>query len=160
MDYQEFIEAIYEPINKGIFDDELPQPFLLAERVGTSHDGEVLGMFLTGENSPYSDKPTIIINPYKHWDLLDDDAGLTDYFLFMTDTLAHEMIHYYCHLHGITDTKDDGTHTDEFMDACKSHWIECGDGDQGKNLTSIGIGGWNGFSNYADPDILELLEMA
>lgn len=156
MDNCSFLDQVYNAINEGLFDGGLDKPLLIPQRIGTSRDGEVLGMYLNPEAEGGFGVSAIYVNPNVSEEV-GERTGSGTYYV-MVETLVHEMTHYYNYLQGIEDTDGEGRHNERFREAALAHGQECEEAGNGKSATALTLEGYLAIADHLDEEILELLD--
>ena len=112
----------FDVINRTLFNGDLPP---IDIRKGERNDGAsgVFHVIIETQDDKPEEAPQII----EIYIEMDTDAA--EVYGISTDTiniLFHEMIHYYCFLHGISDTDNGGDyHNMQFKQAVEAHGGKC-----------------------------------
>lgn len=159
MNYQEFVERMFDALNAAFFEGVLPRPLLFASPIKTTDYTPVAGMFHDPKTSLIYDEPAITINPDEN-KAMQHRFGFSSVYVVMAESLIHEMTHYYCYLNGIEDVDETGSHNENFQQAAREHGQECEAGENGLSTTGITLESWIRLDAYLDDDLRDALEMA
>ena len=140
MEYMAFMAEAYKAINEALYYGSLPEVIngYLAQETASG----ALGVYVSPEKNYLNrGEHGIVLNERSLSEAV-EDGDFVNMYMAIIDTMAHEVVHYWCNLNGIRDVEKSGNHTKLFRVAALAHGLDCKQSRKGYAATRISVPGW------------------